>query len=343
MKRLFVIFFVLITAPSLVTSQPRIDPAVTGKAVNGDRIVHLKVKAGDVFHYRTMTKSQVSIKNNDDLLKDLMPDLKANDKALFAIGYYITASVRSIREDGAADFLLRVDSIHLALENDGTKHSFTSTQKRDRQDSLFSDNAVYAGYDFGLIVDTLGNFKDVYGAYNVTALEYKKLDDSLQTDDNFNELSNQVFANVRKIARYVFNYLREDSLVTADSSESSTKENQKVWSTIVFPMQKDFKEKIIGFEERNGRTYVVSTTETTMIPTERILDEKEYSTTLPTYSYIYKGTDYIDASNGMLTYNRWSEERSYSLKIESKLPEKAGKSFATVQRSKVETIVELLK
>ena len=194
-----------------------------------------------------------------------------------------------------------------------------------------------------MIRDTLDNVEDVYGGYNVTARKYEKVDDSLQTDDNFNELSNQVYANVRKIARYVFNYLRDDSLLLADSSESSTKENRKVWSTIEFPMQKDFKEKITGFEERNGRTYVVSTTETTMTPTERILDEKEYSTTLPTYSYNYKGTDYIDVLNGMLAYNRWTEDKSYALKIESKLPEKAGKSFATVQRSKIETVVELLK
>lgn len=343
MKSIPYILSIVFILPSIALSQPRIDPAIAGKVVNGDRIVHLKVKAGEVFHYRTMTKSQVSIKNNDDLLKDLMPGLKANDKALYTIGYYITASVRTIREDGAADFLVRVDSIHMGLENSTLKQSFTSTQTNDSQDSLFSESAAYAGYDFGVIVDTLGNFEDVYGVYNVTALQYEELDDSLQTDDNFNELSNQVYAKVRTIARYIFNYLHDDSLLAADSSVSSTKENHKVWSTIEFPMQKDYKEKISGFEERNGRIYAVFNTETTLTPTERIIDEKEYSTTLPNYSYSYKGVDYVDASNGMLAYNKWTEERSYALKIESKLPEKAGKSFATVQRSKVETVVELLK
>lgn len=343
MKSLVAFFSVLIVLPVLAFSQSRIDPAVKGKPVSGAHILRINPKQGEIFHYKTSLKSQVSIKNSDDLLKDIMPNLKANEKALYTIGYYLTAAVRTIREDGATDFLFRIDSIHSSLENDIGKRNYTSTDTVDKYDSSFFYDAVYTGSDFGVIVDPTGNIRDVYGIYNTIDLLYYDNDDSLQTDEEFSNLTNTVYKRVSSVARTVFDFMRSDTVELNSKSETSTKENHQVWSTIEFPMIKEYRDTMIGFEERAGKTYAVFNTQTTLTPSERVLDEEEYSTTLPNYSYLYKGTEYVDISNGMLAYNKWTEEKSYAMKIDSKLAEKAGKSFATVQRSKLETVVELMK
>ena len=83
--------------------------------------------------------------------------------------------------------------------------------------------------------------------------------------------------------------------------------------------------------------------ETSMTPVERIIDEKEYKTTLPTFAYEKKITRYIDSETGMLAYSKQTEDKSYSMKIEAKATDKDGKSFVTVQRSKQETVVELMR
>lgn len=341
MKIIAIIMTSFVLTPLLLCAQPLIDPAAPGKSVGGSHLLRLKPVVGQVFHYRVSTKSQVSAKNSDELLN--IADLKPNDKALFTAGYYVTVTVRRIREDGASDFQIRLDSTYSSLDDNGSRQSFTSSRAEDARNPVFEEKAIYTGKDLGVIVDTVGNFKEIYGFYNIVDNLVEHLPDSLQTGERIDSISDVVLANTRKILHHLFCYLPRDPVIKDASSNSTTNEQYAVWSTLEFPMQKDYKELVFGFEERNAMTYAIFNSETQMTPVERVLDEPEYHTTLPNYAFSNKDVYYVDRNTGMLAYDKWTEDQSYTLKIESKLPEKSGKNFATVQRSKVETVVELLR
>jgi hypothetical protein len=337
------IIIVCILASSSLFAQPVINPLMMGRDVGGNRLLRLKPNVGEVFHYRLSTNSQLSVKSGYDVLTDLLPGLNSNDKTGYAIVSYITISVRSKRADAATDFQVRIDSIHYTIDNNGVRQSFTSMRAEDRRDSLFSDDAVLAGYDFGAIYDSEGTEKDIYGFYNAVDEIYFGLIDSLQTSDETSILTNEIYSSLKKIFRNLFSYLPIDPVAKDSASSSQTTEDYPVWGTLTFPMHNDFKQSLLRFEDQGGKAYAVFSGETDMTPTERILDDTDYHTTLPDFNYTNKEIQYIDVANGMLAYNKRTEEKSYAMKIESKLPEKSDKSFATVQRSKVETVVELFR
>ena len=341
MKYIIAIVCAIAAMPSFLIAQPVIDTAKPGKEVVGSYLLRLKPLPGEVFRYKVSIRSQVSAKNSDELLS--IPDLKPNDMSTYSIIYYITATVRQFRDDGASDFQVRIDSIHSSLDDNGSLQTFTTSKVEDRGNPPFDDKALYAGNDFGVIIDTLGNFKEVYGYYNIVDQLTARFEDSLQTRERVDSIWDDVLANSQKILHHLFCYLPKDQVVKGDSSTSSSNEDYAVWSTLTFPMQKDYKEMVSGTEIRDGRVYVIFHSESSMVPIERTLDEPEYHTTLPTYEYSNKDIYYVDRTTGMLAFDKWNEEQSYGMKIESKLPEKSGKSFVTVQRSKVETIVELLR
>src|SRR5689334_19095870 len=178
MKNLIVIC-ALIAFPSLAGAQAVIDTAMHGKEVGGVRFMRLKPTPGDRFRYRVTIKSQISVKNSDDLLG--IPELRPNDKAAYVITYYFTTSLRRIRQDGASDFQIHIDSLRSTLESNGSRTNYNSNISADSDTS--EESGIYAGGDFGAIVDKLGNLKEVYGFYDITDKLVGALNDSLQTDD----------------------------------------------------------------------------------------------------------------------------------------------------------------
>ncbi len=329
---------------SAVFAQPVIDPSISGKDVGGSHVLRLKPRTGDRFHYKISTKTQVSIKNANDLFTEGdWQNLKPSDKAMITNTLFITASVRSGRIPAATDFQISIDSIHNSLDDNGVITTYTSTRHEDRTNPLFSELGVLAGYNFGAIYDSTGTEKDIYAFYNVVEEIYSQLQDSLKTDDEMNTLENQVSSALKQNFRNIFVYLPEDAVQKDSSYSSSNKEDYAVWSTLNFPMQKNYKLSPLRFENQGSKTFAVLAEETAIIPTERVLDEEEYKTTLPNFSYVKKKTFYIDLQTGMLAYSKETEDRSYSLKIDSKLADKADKSFATVQRKKQEIVVEQMR
>ncbi|MFI5263329.1 MAG: hypothetical protein ACHQM6_02305 [Candidatus Kapaibacterium sp.] len=341
MNYFIVAVFSLVILPSLLEAQPLIDTLKHGTEISGTRLIRLQPRAGEVFHYHVVTKSLVTAQNSDELLD--IANLRPDDKSTYSINYYMTASVRKIRDDGASDFQVRIDSIRSAVNDNGKIQSFTTSRREDTQDPFFEDRAIFAGNDFGLITDSLGNFKEVYGFYTIADELVSRLTDSLQSAERIDSISDDVRGSLRKILHHIFCYLPKDAIAKHDSSNSSWKDDIAVWSTLQFPMQKEYKEIVAAIEERDGKPYAVFSSETGMTPVERVLDEPEYHTTLPTFSYVNTDRYYVDCSNGMLAFDKWTEDQSYGMKIESKLPEKSGKSFVTVQHSKVETVVELMR
>ncbi|MDP4229011.1 MAG: hypothetical protein Q8916_01245 [Bacteroidota bacterium] len=343
MKITSVTFVVLMLSQSL-SAQPLINPSQSGKEVGGSCVLRLKPAVGDVFHYKLSFKRQVSIKNSDDLFRvgDWLT-LKPNDKASASTNFFITITVRSRRINDATDFQLRIDSIHHTIDNNGVQNSFSSARFEDRSNPLFSRIGVLGGYDFGGIYDSTGSDKDFYGYYNVVDEIYAGLEDSLQTDDEQSTLEDQVSATLKNDFDNIFPFLPEDSVGKDSSFTTSYKEDDAVWGNLTFPMQKNFKQTVLRLEEKDSRVYAVFSEEASLSPVERVLDDTVYRTTLPTFTYENKDVRYLDIRTGMLAYSRRTEEKSFSMKIESKSIDKEGKSFATVQRSKQETVVELLR
>jgi hypothetical protein len=328
--------------PALLRAQPVIDTLKKGKEVNGSsKLLRLHPRVGEPFRYHIGTRSIVTAKNSDELLE--IQNLRPDDKSSYSINYFLTATLRKIRSDGASDFQVRIDSVRSSSNDNGKLQSFNSNLRADSEDPLFVDRAMYAGHDLGIIVDTLGNFKEVYGFYGIIDRVLSRLDDSLKTSATIDSISSDTKTHVERILHHVFCYLPSKAVVKNDSSNSSWKENVAVWSTLEFPMQKEYTEFVSGIEERNGKTFVAFRSETAMTPVDRVLEEPEYHTTLPNYSFLNSDNYYVDCSSGMLAHSKWVEDQSYGLKIESKLPGKSGKNFVTVQHSKVESIVELMQ
>jgi len=341
MKNLLAAAFLLLLLTSIAVAQPRIDTLKHGKETSGAQLLRLHPKTGEVFHYRIVTKSLVTAKNSDELLE--IPNLRPDDKSTYSISYFITASVRKTRNDGAVDFQIYIDSIHSGVNDNGKIQSYTSTLTGQAHDPMFEDKAIFAGRDLGVIVDTLGSLKEVYGFYAIAEQFENRLPDSLQTGDRFDSIADDVSSHIKNIVRHIFCYLSKDQVAPGDTLSSSVKEDYPVWSSLAFPVEKTFREILSSVEERDGKLYAVYSGETVITPMERVLEEPEYHTTLPNYSFLNSDRYYVDCSNGMLAFDKWTEDQSYGMKIESKLPAKAGKNFVTVQHSKVETVIELLR
>ena len=116
-----------------------------------------------------------------------------------------------------------------------------------------------------------------------------------------------------------------------------------MWSSLTFPAQRITARKLNRYEQRGDKIYAVIDADISLSPTERVLEEENYHTTLPTFTFTNKDTHFVDVATGILVYDRSIEEVSYGLKIESKKPEKSGKSFVTVSHRKSETVVQLLQ
>ncbi len=343
MKNIFFIC-IFISVSSSVFAQPVIDPSISGKNVGGIYHLRLKPPTGERYYYKISTKSQVSIKNANDLFTEGdWPNLKPNDKAMITNTLFITLSVRSGRIHSATDFQISIDSIHNSVDDNGIITSYTSTRHEDRINPLFAKLGVLAGYNFGAIYDSTGSSKDIYAFYNVVEEIYRQLPDSLRTDDEWNTLNNQISSALKENFSNIFLSLPEEAVDIDSSFSSSAKEDYAVWSTLNFPVQKDYKLQALRFEVQGSKTYAVLAESTVLDPTERVLDEEEYKTTLPTFTYAQKKIFYVDLQTGMLAYSNETVDKAYSLKIESKLADKEGKSFATVQRSKQEIVVEQMK
>ncbi len=343
MKSFLTVIIALIITSSVLHAQPLIDPSVKGSEVSGSCILRLKPKTGEVFHYRVSTKSVVSIKNDDDLLTDLMPGLKPIDKASFSSTYFFTKTVRGMRADSAIDFLVHIDSVHSSVDDNGAARSFTSTRSDDCKDAEFKELAIYAGYDFGFMADMHGNIKDVYGYYMVVDRLYANLDDSMQTEENRNTLSTNTYSALEKLFFHTVPYLSPQLVAKDSGSTELYDEDYAVWSSLSFPMQREIIRKVARYEQRGGKTYAVIDANVNLTPKERVLEEDDYHTTLPNFTFANKDIHYVDVATGMMVYDRSTEDISYALKIESKKPEKSGKSFATVSRKKSETVVELMR
>lgn len=306
--------------------------------------MRLQPKTGDVFHYKITTKSQVSIKNSNDLFTEgEWMAMKPNDKASTSLVFFITLSVRSRRADEATDFKASIDSIHGAMDNNGLQGLFTSTSAADKVKPDFAQYSVLTGYDFGAIYDSKGAEKDVYGYYNVVDNVYASLPDSLQTDDENAKINDQVHSALQTNLGNLFTSLPYDEVGKDSSYANSYRTDYPVWSSLSFPMQTDYSQRLSRFEEQGGRTYGIWMDSTSLIPIERIIDEKEYKTTLPTFTYVKKNVHYIDLESGMIGYSKLTMDRSFSMKIEGKGADKEGKSYVTVQRLKEEAVVELMK
>ncbi|MEP7234828.1 MAG: hypothetical protein ABI778_05985, partial [Ignavibacteriota bacterium] len=230
-----------------------------------------------------------------------------------------------------------------ASNDNGVLSSFNSKNSSKSENQLAEDMGIFAGTDFGLIADSLGNFKEVYGFYGVVDQIVGTLDDSLRTAERIDSISSAARIQLERLCHHLFCYLPQNAIAVKDSSTSTWKEDVRVWSTLEFPMQKDYREYVTGFEERDGKTFAAISSITGMNPTERTLDEPEYLTTLPNYQFVNTDRYYVNCADGMLAHSKWIKDESYGMKIESKLPEKAGKKFVTVQHTKIETIVECLK
>lgn len=343
MKKFFFICL-LITSSTSGFAQARIDPSVTGKEAGRSALLRLKPRVGDIFHYKMTSKTQVSIKNANDLFTEGgWRDIKPTDKAATLTTLYISVTVRAKRINEATDFQVRIDSIHYTLDNNGKITSYSSTNPKDRLEPDFIKYGILTGYDLGAIYDSTGLEKDIYAFYNIVDEAYANLPDSLQTDDEMRSLENQVSSALNTDFGNIFTTLPEEKAEKDSSFTSSFKEDYTVYSTLSFPMQKEYKQNVVRIEEQAGKTYAVINDTTTMTPVERVLDEKEYRTTLPTFTYAKNNTRSIDTENGMLIYSKQTEDRSYSLKIESKAAKDEGKSVVTVQRYKGEAVVELMK
>jgi len=343
MKSYFVFFTAILFTSSVVSAQPLIDPSVKGKEIGGSYRLRVQPKKGDMFHYKTTSKTIISVKNDDDLLTELMPNLKPNEKSSYLITHYLTNVVRMIRPDSAIDMFVTIDSTHIVQDVDGIQHTFTSTLPENYHDPLFFGSAAYTGIQFGWMVDQFGNSKDIYGYYPIVDRLFEDIEDSLVTTDTRNNISQEVYSTLerllyREVPGFSMDFLAKDS-----TDESKFDENRATWSTMEFPMQKEIKNKVQRLEEGAGKKYAVTEAEITYTPKERVIEEKEYHSTLPKYSFLNKQSEYIDIESGMILYNKIQEEESYAVKIESTLPEKAGKNFVTVYHRKGETIVEMMK
>jgi hypothetical protein len=344
MRTYFLIIVSFFCVPIFLHAQNAVlgfDPSAKLNEVSDSHLLRIAPKPGERFHYQVTIKTQVSIKNSDELFND--PTIRAEDKAGELVTYYLTLSVRSRREDASTDFLFRIDSLHERAENNGVTNIFSSTQAKDIENPAFGMKGIYAGHDFGVIVDTLGDTKDVYGYYEIVDHLYGILDDSLQTAEERRSISSDTYSEIERIFDNVVAFLPIEMPSKDSSLTDLHEEDYNLWSDISFPVKNAYKGTFTGSVESGGRTYARYVDERTITPTERTLNEKEYTITLPSYNYSKRSTYFIDIATGLIAADKWTKDEVFGIKLESKAPETLGKTFAAVQRTKVETTVELLK
>jgi hypothetical protein len=331
--------------------EPVFNASAKLKPVTGVYPVHLLPAVGQTFHYRVTKKKQVSIKNADDLFKQL--NLKADDKSWDIITTYITIKVRSRRYDTSTDFQFRIDSVTDKYDINGTQHNFSSNRPQDMQDtSFFSNSGVFVGKDLGVILDTLGNVKDVYGYYAIDEYLDEKHEqdwqnDTLHANDSLSSdeepPASNSYTTVKNLFKDNFINIPSEPMVKDSTYAWAWKQDYTLWGNVAFPMNWEDKSILNGFGQEGENIFAEFNQERTINPVERMVEVETYTVTLPNYSYSNKFHYFIDVATGAIAYSHWTMEEVIGLKVEQKSGENSDKSFATVHRTKMETTVEMLK
>jgi hypothetical protein len=327
-------------SPSAGGSGAIYDSAEVAKPITVDgknHYLYFRPKAGETFRYRVTVSTTSDETNTDQLFGTFAPKASLKMRTI----YYLRQTNSGFRPDSSVNLTIKLDSISLHIEKDTTRLDFSTTREADRKDSRFSNTAMLAPGEYGVIMSRDGNISEMIGISDIVSKLLATIPDSMKTQQTLQYIENQTKSALGDYMMKTLTHFPGKPVGKDSTWGSIQRQNYTVWQNVIYPSVVDSRETLSRFEERGGKKLAVLEAVSTVKPMQNIIEQDPLKVTLNSFEYMSKATSNVEDETGVLLYRVLTQDNSYDLMIESK--KQQGKIFRTIKKTTDRTTIELLK